>query len=142
MHSETLHDPALFAAEANSDLLSSFDELILYEAAPAMASYKRARTAYLQFIGGEPPYILQGEPQTPHPFHLMDEAVMALSSDAYRSGLAAGAVFEQLRRTLVDNPKLCSRCDGRGSLSARVRERQNGHHDPRCPDCNGAGIVR
>ena len=47
-----------------------------------MAAYRKAREAYLRSIGGEPPYLLCEDPRTRHPFHLMDEAAMALWCDA------------------------------------------------------------
>lgn len=142
MHSRTLHDPAAFALETSRAVLSEHEELLVSEAPAAAARYGQARARFLQFLGGEPPHWLTGNDgeHRVHPFHELDEAALAWSIAAYEAGLAAGAVYEHLRHTLLASGRQCPACDGIGRRPTNPDQPLLGD-GPICTECRGRGLI-
>lgn len=132
MHDQELHDPATFAVESMMMLRSRFCSLSSLEAPRELAAYNRARAAYLRSLP-------DGEPVASHPFHTMDEATYEAVGAAFEAGLAAGAHWEGLRRSLVPDVTTCPRCHGIGSEA--MRQGSMAGSEAPCPECDGAGTV-
>ena len=78
-----------------------------------------------------------------HPYHRLDEVVLALWGAAYTAGLRVGAAGEHLRLALVGPTRACPRCHAGGVLwgGSPYRHRNDGANGETCPVCGGAGTV-
>ena len=116
--------------------LTGFSELTELQAPEEMALYKQIRSAVLRELP-----ILNRVPAD-HPWVKLDEAALALWCASWMAGVAAGAAYENLRRTLVGPRRVCPQCWGVGTAGPRRSDRDpDAGGTEVCPTCAGNGTV-
>ncbi len=124
-------DPVSFAVDTERSIA---EELIDYQAPEEVAAYLQARAAMVQALP------LLADLPSHHPWHLLDEVAFAWAGRCYMKGVAAGAAYEQLRRTLVGPTRSCPTCFGHGKLDEDGRRSTAGNGET-CARCAGVGTV-
>ncbi len=124
-------DPVAFAMDVEGSIA---EELVNLQVPEALARYVQARAEMVRALP------LLADLPCQHPWHLLDQEAFAWASASYLQGVAAGAAYEHLRRTVVGSTRSCPQCWGMGRLDEDGKRAGMGTGET-CGTCAGAGVV-
>lgn len=132
-------NPALFADEAESQIFSMESSVDVRKgfgenlAPDAFAELERAKALFHKMHPGATP--LHG----PSEWSDVEESALGFAWACFDAGIKRGAVYENLRRTMLGTAQRCMQCNGVGYTHASIVT--PGADLVVCEHCKGSGVV-